>query len=526
MPRAELLERIRDREPWDIVVIGGGATGLGAAVDAAARRYRTLLLEAFDYAKGTSSRSTKLVHGGVRYLAAGDIVLVREALHERGLLRHNAPQLVHERAFVVPSYSWWSGPYYGLGLKLYDLLAGRLNLGGSRLISRAQALDRIPTLEPEGLRGGVLYHDGQFDDARLAITLMRTLIDLGGTALNYAPVIRLLKHDGRISGVVARDLETGQEHEITARAVVNATGVFVDALRQLDDPAVPALVEPSQGAHLVLDRAFLPGDSALMVPKTDDGRVLFAIPWHNRTLIGTTDTLVDQAALEPRALPREVEFLLRHAARYLTRDPGPSDVLSVFAGLRPLVRPPHPTETARISREHTIVVSASGLITITGGKWTTYRRMGADVIAQAIAIAGLPDRPCATALLLLHGAHGEGSQTQADSSDREATLSVYGSDRPAVRAVCAERPEWDQPLHPRLPYRTGEVLWAARHEQARTVEDVLARRTRALFLDARASEEAAPTVAALLAQALGRDDAWQADQVQRYRELAQSYLLT
>jgi glycerol-3-phosphate dehydrogenase len=517
MERAAIVERIRSRDPWDMVIIGGGATGLGAAVDAAARRYRVLLLEAHDYAKGTSSRSTKLVHGGVRYLAEGDISLVREALHERGLLCKNAPHLVHERAFVVPSYSFWGRPYYGLGLKVYDVLAGGQTLGGSRTLSRAEAIARVPTLEPQGLRGGVLYHDGQFDDARLAITLLRTLLDLGGTALNYAPVTALIKRGGRLSSVVARDSETGEELTIDAGAVINATGVFVDSIRRLDDPEASLLVTPSQGTHLVLDRAFLPGDAALMVPKTDDGRVLFAIPWHDRTLIGTTDTKVDRTAVEPRPLADEVEFLLRHAARYLTRDPQRSDVLSAFAGLRPLVRPAHATETAKISREHTIIVSKSGLVTIAGGKWTTYRRMGAEVVAHAAEVAGLSPRACATETLALHGweaAHRNG-----------LPLSVHGADQPALDALCAERPEWDQRLHPRLPYRGGEVVWAARYEQARTVEDVLARRTRALFLDARASAEAAPDAAELLAASLHKDATWQAEQVKRYRELAQGYVL-
>jgi glycerol-3-phosphate dehydrogenase len=517
MQRALVLDRIASREAWDIVIIGGGATGLGAAVDAAARGYRTLLLEAHDYAKGTSSRSTKLIHGGVRYLAEGDIALVREALRERGLLRRNAPHLVHDCAFVVPAYSIWARRYYGLGLKVYDFLAGQRNLGRSRKLSRTEVLARVPTVEPRGLRGGIVYHDGQFDDARLAITLVRTLFDLGGTALNYAPVTALHKEGGRIAGVVIRDAETGLEHTITARAVINATGVFVDAIRRLDDPAASVLVTPSQGAHLVLDRAFLPGDAALMIPRTDDGRVLFAIPWHGRTLVGTTDTPVDRPALEPRPLVQEVDFLLRHAARYLTRDPSPADVLSAFAGLRPLVRPPHATETARISREHTIVVSTAGLVTIAGGKWTTYRRMGAEVVAAAAEVAGLPERPCATETLALHGWQRGTAQ--------DIPLAVHGADRPAVEAVCAEQPGWDRPLHPRLPYRLGEVVWAARHEQARTVEDVLARRTRALLLDARASAEAAPDVAALLAAALGKDDAWQAEQVERYRELARGYVL-
>lgn len=516
MKREVLLERLRSRQLWDIVVIGGGATGLGTAVDASARGYRTLQLEAYDFAKGTSSRSTKLVHGGVRYLAQGDLGLVREALHERGLLRRNAPHLVHDLSFVVPAYRWWEQPFYGFGLKLYDILAGDLAWGASRPVSREEALERVPTLEPSGLRGGVVYFDGQFDDARLAVALLRTVLDQGGVALNYMPVTALRKAGERVAGVVAHDAETGEEFAIDARAVVNATGVFADAVRRLDDAQARPMIAPSQGAHLVLDRAFLPGDSAVMVPRTDDGRVLFAIPWHQRVLVGTTDTPVDSMAIEPRPLPREIEFLLKHAARYLSVDPRPSDVLSAFAGLRPLIGALHPTNTARLSREHAVVVSGSGLITITGGKWTTYRTMGASAVEQAVRVARLPERPCVTDRLRLHGGQaGPGS----------GPLAVYGADAPAVARLMAEEPDLANPLHAKMPERAGEVVWAARFELARTVEDVLARRTRALFLDAQASKDAAPRVAALLARELGRDAAWQAEQVRQFRALADGYLL-
>jgi glycerol-3-phosphate dehydrogenase len=519
MKREEMLDRVRAGETWDLVVIGGGATGLGTAVDAAARGYRTLLLEAHDFAKGTSSRSTKLVHGGVRYLAQGHLGLVREALHERDRLRRNAPHLIHDLAFLIPAYTWWARPYYGLGLRIYDWLAGSRKLGASRTVSRAEALERVPTLEPAGLRGGVVFGDGQFDDARLAIALLRTLTDdLGGLALNYAPVTGLLKRDGRVAGAEVRDAETGATFAVAARGVINATGVFADAVRRLDEPDASPMLAPSQGAHLVLDRSFLPGDSALLVPRTDDGRVLFAIPWHDRVLVGTTDTPVACPAVEPRPLEQEVEFLLTHAARYLTRDPGPSDVRSTFAGHRPLIASPARMErrTARLARDYIVVVSASGLVTITGGKWTTYRRMGAAAVDRASAVAGLPRRPSATERLALHGATFE---------PRPGPFVLYGSDASALAQLVAERPEWSEPLHPALPYRVGEVAWAARHEAARTVEDVLARRTRALILDARASRDAAPGVAALLAAELGRDSAWEAEQVRQFRELAGQYLL-
>jgi glycerol-3-phosphate dehydrogenase len=520
LARIENLQRIRAGGTWDVVVIGGGATGLGTAVDAAARGYRTLLLEARDFAQGTSSRSTKLIHGGVRYLARGEIPLVREALHERGVLFRNAPHLVHPRDFVVPAYRWMELPFYGLGLKVYDWLAGRSNLGASRWIGPAGVAARLPTIVRTGLRGGILYTDGQFDDARLAIALARTFVDLGGVALNGAPVTGFTKRSGRITGLTARDEETGEEWTIAARAVINATGVYADAVRQLDDPGAAAapLLSPSQGTHLVLDRSFLPGASAMLIPHTDDRRVLFAIPWHDRVLVGTTETPVAEPAIEPRPFQEEVKYLLDYLARYLVRRPSATEIQSAFAGLRPLLRGSGAGgQTARLPREHAVVIAGSGLITIAGGKWTTYRRMAIDAVDQAIPVGGLPARPPATEQLHLHG-------WQAHTETLGA-LAIYGSDAPQLRALCTEHPEWDRPLHPALESRAVEVVWAARHEAARSVEDVLARRTRALFLDARASIEAAPGVAALLAGELGRNPDWQDRQVERFRELARGYLV-
>jgi glycerol-3-phosphate dehydrogenase len=516
LSRTEGIERLRDKTVWDIVVVGGGATGLGSAVDAAARGYRTLLLEARDFAQGTSSRSTKLIHGGVRYLEQGNVSLVREALTERGILLRNAAHLVHTRDFVVPAYRWYERPFYATGLKLYDLLAGRLRLGWSRWISPSEVQQRIPTIHVQGLRGGIVYTDGQFDDSRLAITLAQTLADLGGTALNYAPVLGFTKSKNRISGVLAGDVETGDAFAIQARAVINAAGVYVDALRRLDDAAAAPLLTVSQGAHLVLDRSFLPGETALLVPRTDDGRVIFAIPWHDRVLVGTTDTPTNDVAIEPRPRRDEVAYLIEYVGRYLDRRPSPADISSTFAGLRPLLRGRGGSKTSKLSREHAVVVAPSGLITVTGGKWTTYRRMAVDAVDHAERVAGLPGRPSPTATLKLHG-------WQVDRSNSDDPLSVYGSDAPAVSALCSERPEWSQPLHRSLPYRRGEVIWAARHEAARTIADVLARRNRALFLDARASIETAPTVAALLAAELGRDKNWQDHQLAEFRKLALAY---
>jgi len=519
MNRDTSLQQLDDRNGfWDVIVIGGGATGLGAAVEAASRGYRTVLVEQHDFAKGTSSRSTKLVHGGVRYLRQGDVSLVIEALRERGLLIRNAPHLVRDRAFVVPSYEWWEGPFYGVGMKVYDALAGRLGIGKSQLLSRAETLQRIPTVEPKALRGGVIYYDGQFDDSRLAINLAQTLADLGGAPVNYMKVTGLVKTAGMIRGLRALDVEDGREYQVNGRVVINATGVFADHILKMDEPSGPNIIRPSQGVHLVLDKAFLPGDSAIMVPHTDDGRVLFAVPWHDRVIVGTTDTPLDEPALEPRALDGEVEFILKHAGRYMDRDPKRSDVLSVFAGLRPLVTSDNHPHTAAISRDHHLFVSRSGLVTITGGKWTTYRKMGEDAIDQAALVAGLEERQSRTRSLRVHGWLKE--------VDRADPLHVYGSDAKPIRDMIAVQPALGERLHARWPWVKAVVRWAARHEMARTVEDVMARRTRALLLDARTSIDAAPMVAELLATELGRDAAWQQTQVRDYSALAKGYLLT
>jgi glycerol-3-phosphate dehydrogenase len=420
---------------------------------------------------------------------------------------------------VIPAYHYWQLPYYATGLWLYDRLSGDLGLGRSRWISRRDTLVRVPTLRAKGLRGGILYTDGQFDDARMAITLARTLSDLGGLALNYVEVAAFAKHQGKISGVQARDVETGELLNVRAKAVVNATGVYADTIRRLDAPDSTLMIAPSQGAHLVLERAFLPGQTALMVPKTDDGRVLFAIPWSGRVLIGTTDTSMAALSTEPKPLTGELNYLLDHAGRYLDKSLTRTDIKSVFAGLRPLIRPAGAagTATAKLSREHAVVVSTSGLVTITGGKWTTYRPMARDAVDHAARLGGLPGRPCATAELKLHG-------WRVGAEEPDGQLDVYGSDLPELLALTEADPELARPLHPALPYFTAEVVWAVRHEAARTVEDVLARRTRALILDARTSVEIAPRVATLLAHELGRDDAWRDDQIRRFGVLASGYL--
>jgi len=507
LARTALLDRLRQSRRWDVVVIGGGATGLGCAVDAAARGYSTLLVEACDFAKGTSSRATKLIHGGVRYLARGELGLVREALAERSRLLANAPHLVHPLRFVVPAYHWHDRARFGLGLGFYDLLAGIHGIERSRMLDAAATAVALPGLNPVGLRGGIAYWDAQFDDARLAIALMRTVFDLGGLALNYLPVDDLIFEAGRVQGVIARDAESGEVFRIAARVVINATGVWADVVRRLERPAASALVRPSQGVHVVVDRSFLSGDTALLVPETPDGRVLFVIPWQGKVLIGTTDTPRSDLPLEPDALPGEVDFILATAARYLVPAPTRADVRSLFVGLRPLVGEDERTATHRLSREHCIEVSPGGLVTITGGKWTTYRRMAEETIDQACAVGMLPRRPAATAALRLHGA------TTGFSGD------CYGCDRALVDLL----PGAAQRIQEGLTLTEAEVRHAARFELARGVEDVLARRHRALVLDAARAAAAAPAVAALLAEELGHDAQWCADEVARFRALAIRY---
>ena len=505
--RASRLRSIEQAMQWDVLVIGGGASGLGTAVEAASRGYRTLLVERDDFAKGTSSRSTKLVHGGVRYLEQMNITLVLDALRERGYMLRNAPHLVHKLGFVVPLYSYRGIPYYGFGLKVYEWLSGRLSFGKSEVLSRAETMERLPTVTSAGLKGGILYQDGQFDDARYAIALMRTLEDLGGTAVNYMRVVNLHQRNGKLEGARLHDCETGQEFDVQARVVVNATGAFTEKILQMDNPAGNHVLAISQGTHFVLPAEYLRSTDALMVPKTADGRVLFAIPWHEHLVIGTTDVPVPSSVAEPRATAKETEFLVEHIRRYFGRTIHANDVLSMWSGLRPLVRDgasgsSGSSSTSKLSRDHRVMVSDSGLVTVTGGKWTTYRKMGEDTIDRAAKVAGLAAAPSKTVGLKLHGWTEPEELAQVEDSER-----VYGSDLPQVRALGEEEPGLNELLHPQLPYRRREVLWAVRQEQARTVEDVLARRTRALFLNAKAAMDAAPVVAQMLARELGRGEA-------------------
>ncbi|GGH14527.1 glycerol-3-phosphate dehydrogenase/oxidase [Silvibacterium dinghuense] len=519
MDRTKMMQEAANRtSPWDIVVIGGGATGAGIAVDAATRGFSVLLLEREDFGKATSSRSTKLVHGGVRYLEQGNISLVMEALKERGILRLNAPHLVHDLAFVVPNYSWWEAPFYGIGMKVYDMLAGKYGFGRSKILSREDTLERLPNIQTEGLRGGVMYYDGQFDDSRLLIHLMMTAAEHGATLLNYAEAISLSRgSDGFLNGVTVRDHESGHEFHAAAKVVINATGIFTDQTRRLADTTAETMVAPSQGIHLVFDRSFLRGDSAIMVPHTSDGRVMFAIPWHEHTLVGTTDTPIESPSYDPLPFEQEIEFILETASLYLSHPPDREDILSVYTGIRPLVKAGSAAgKTSALSRDHTIHVDSSGLLTIVGGKWTTYRKMAEDAVDHAITLGDLTDTPCQTQSLHIHG--------YLEGVDELSSLGVYGADAAKVEALAKSDAALAEPLHPDLPYIGAEVIWAAREEMARTLDDVLARRLRGLFLNTKATLNMAPTAARLMAQELGRDVAWEQKQITEFEKIAQAYL--
>jgi glycerol-3-phosphate dehydrogenase len=519
MKRNDMLQRATARtEPWDIIIIGGGATGVGTAVDAATRGYSTLLVEQSDFGKGTSSRATKLAHGGVRYLEQGNVSLVMEALKERGLMRQNAPHIVHELPHVVPSYSWWEGPFYGIGLKLYQALSGKYGFGPSQLLSKEETIKRIPGVNQDGLIGGVVYHDGQFDDTRLLINLVATAAEQGATLLNYARVTKLHKgSDGLINGLSWQDVESGETHDAMAKVIVNATGAFTDSVRQLGDPAAAKMIAPSQGAHFILDRSFLPGTNAILVPHTKDGRVMFAIPWHDHTLVGTTDMPLSEPVLEPVPMDKEIEFMLETASLYLAKKPTKADILSCWAGVRPLVKMGDGKNTAALSRDHTVHIDQCGLLSIAGGKWTTYRNMAQDAVNQAATLGDLPDKGCVTTNLNIHG--------YTPNAEQFGSLSFYGTDAAEIRKLIDADPTLGEKLDPELPYVAAEIVWAAREEMARTLEDVLARRTRALFLNSKAALRMAPKAVALLAQELGYDKGWQLEQIEKFNAVAQGFVV-
>jgi len=516
MNREAQLHILSQNVAYDIIIIGGGATGLGCAIDAASRGYKTLLLEKHDFAKGTSSRATKLVHGGVRYLAQGNIRLVREALFERGRMLRNAPHVCKVLPFVMPSYTFFDKWFYGAGLWIYEFLSSKLSLGATKFLSKTKTLEYLPDINKKGLVGGILYFDGQFDDSRLAINLAQTAIENGATVLNYCGVSQFIKENNMIVGVIAKDSFTNEDYQIKGKAIINATGVFADDVLQMAEGTSTKTIAPSQGIHLVIDKHFFSGNTALMMPKTDDGRVFFLIPWHEKLILGTTDTPVKNVSLEPKALEEEIDFVLHHFNKYTTSKITKTDVKSVFVGLRPLAMVAKESSTAVMPRDHKIKILPSGLIHITGGKWTTYRSMAQHTIDIAIQKASLKFVKCSTKRLQIHGWTDVFEQSH---------LSIYGSDADKIQKLIESNPELAQPLHPNYPYTKAEVVWMIHQEMPQTIEDILARRIRLLFLDAKEAIECAVVVASIMAKEKNKSPEWEHQQVKEFTALANQYLI-
>lgn len=517
MGRVDNIERLEGKV-WDIAIIGGGASGLGVALDALSRGLTVLLVEKADFAKGTSSRSTKLLHGGVRYLAQGDIALVMEALKERGIIMKNAPHVSQKQSFVIPVYSFFDKLKYGAGLKVYDLMAGNFKIGWSQIISKEETLQKLPTINPKGLKGGVRYYDGQFDDARLALNIAQTCEEMGGNILNYMKVAALTKdEEGNVNGLSLKDMITKQNYEIKARTIVNATGVFADKVLKMDNLKAKKTLRPSQGAHIVLDLSFLGGKDALMIPKTSDGRVLFGIPWHGKLIVGTTDTIRKNPKNEPAPLAREIDFILETCGGYMAKKPRKEDILSIFAGMRPLAAPAEEGATTKeISRSHKVTISESNLVSIIGGKWTTFRKMGEDTVDAIEKLQGLNLQNSRSSEIKIHGFSNDAAHDH---------FSIYGSDADNIKKIILAQPELGDTLYPKYPYTKAEVVWMVRAEMALKVEDVLARRFRILFLDARAATEIAPLVAEIMAEELHMDKEWIANETHDFIQLAQKYIL-
>ncbi len=515
MDRLKSLNKISKKKKWDLIIIGGGSSGLGIAVDSASRGYKTLLIEKYDFSKGTSSRSTKLAHGGVRYLQNGDISLVVEALRERGIMRKNAPHLVRDLSFVIPSYDWWNSPFYGIGLKIYDMMSGKLGLGPSTLLSRDEIIKLIPNVKKSGLKGGVIYHDGQFDDARMAISLAQTAENHGATLINYFGVEDLVKEKDMISGVIARDSIKNKSYKIMAKGVINATGVFSDSITNLDIKKRKKTIVPSQGVHIVLDKSFLAGNHAIMVPHTTDGRVLFAVPWNNYVIVGTTDTQIEKCNIEPKPLREEIKFILKNAGSYMKSAPTFKDIKSVFAGLRPLAATENNEKaTKEISRHHKVTVSTSGLISIVGGKWTTYRKMAEDTVNTARSVAGLHERECITHNLTIHG--------YDYSSNWKNPIHFYGTDIEKIESLCDQG---NSSISKKFFISKNQIIWSIRNEMAMNLEDVMARRTRSLFLDARECLRIAPKVLEIMAKEMKKNTNWIKNESANFEKVARNYIV-
>ena len=513
MNRNDSIVKLNKVLEWDIVIIGGGASGLGIAVDASKRGYKTLLLEKHDFGKGTSSRSTKLIHGGVRYLQNGDITLVIESLKERGILKRNAPHLVQDLSFVIPTYDWWASPFYGIGMKIYDMMAGKLGLGKSVIISKGETEKLIPNVNKKGLRGGVIYHDGQFDDSRMAITLALSANPKKTALLNYCNVDGLIKKNNEIVGLSFTDSINSKKYQVKSKVVINATGVFAEDIIRMDQPQIKKMIQPSQGVHIVLEKKFLKSKHAILIPQTSDGRVLFAVPWKNYVVVGTTDTQIKNASEEPKPLKEEIDFILKNASKYMTIKPKKDDIKSVFAGLRPLAATSDKKSTKEVSRSHKIDISPSGLISVLGGKWTTYRKISEDAIDTAISINKLKKKKCKTKKTKLFG-----YKKKVDFSD---PMHVYGSLKKKVESLGGI--DDNNSLSTKFYITNNIIEWSIIHEMALTLEDILARRTRCIFLDSNESKLIAPNVAKKMAEVLEKDQEWIDTELKKFNKLIKNY---
>lgn len=472
-------------------IIGGGATGLGIALEAAASGLRTALIEGRDFASGSSSRSTKLVHGGVRYLEQGKMSLVSEALKERDRLMTNAAGHVDDFGFLIPVKRQWARFYYGIGLRLYDLLAGSHRWGRTEWVGKREITNRLPHLAELGFIGAWRYRDGRFNDAELALGLAKTAAQHGAILANHCRAEGFIKEKDLVAGVHIQDVLTGEKFQLSAKVVVNACGPYSDAICRMDDPEHEDELRPSQGIHLVFDAEILKGGDALLIPKTDDGRVLFAVPWLGKVLVGTTDTPVDRIDMEPLAMEEEVAFVLDHANRFLGLQLKREDIRSVFAGLRPLIQGRR-ENTAKLSRSHEVGASPSGLVNVRGGKWTTYRKMAEDTVRFFKKECGLEFEPADTAVLAL-----DMTNTQPRG------------------------------MHPKDESELASaVTLAVEEEMCMTTEDFLARRYRTLFLDAKNARSSAVLVSELLSQNHGLNAEWAQRQSLDFQNLAQHYLPT
>lgn len=500
--RRESLHEIQQGGVWDVLILGGGANGLGCALDASLRGYRTLLLEKNDFAAGTSSRSSKMIHGGVRYLKRGDIPMVRSALRERDILLRNTGGLVKEQRFIIPLYSVIDLGLYMAGMRVYDLLAQGQQMKRSQFLSAAAVRQCLPGLCSIGLKGGIAYSDGHFDDARLALSIAQGAARQGATLMNYASAVGLLKASraGKVEGVMVHDEHTHQEYEIRSRLIINATGVFVDSILAMDNPHLRKLHRISQGSHIVLPAEFLPGDYAMLIPKTSDGRVLFCLPWYGRLLIGTTDMEMTRATEEPHPQERELNFLLNTCSRYLARKPDFTAILSMFSGQRPLPDRYGSKPTKQLSREHRIDISSSGLVSILGGKWTTYRAVAQEALDKGLASIG--------------------DECRSHSTDM-VKLGELGTQMSEIEE---EDPKNRELISPHFPYKIAQIIAAVRYEMAATLTDVMARRTRMLLLDVRKARQCAPQVAHIMAKELGEKEPWIQRQQKDFYQLTRQYL--